>query len=223
MAKIRAIKSMITSEASDSQPLEASVGTSFIPVVQEEGAVMALASEQATGRSKKRPRKNQTEQHLADEDSTEHASIDLGDQTEQPIIEPSTGSSALPVWSPELSYKGWVVSTVDLVYADKDYSLGFNMTKGLLLPADMKKHEELSDLKVLRSVAKSIMLVAQKNHLTHKRMIFVRKSLREAILDNKAKAAELQKLKAAQEESEVERDKLAERLSWADEDKQRAL
>ncbi|GMQ10450.1 hypothetical protein CsSME_00053444 [Camellia sinensis var. sinensis] len=87
----------------------------------------------------------------------------------------------------------------------------------------MKKHDELSDLKVLRSVAKSVVLAAQKNHLTHKRMIAVRKSLREAITDNKAKAAELQKLKAAQEASEAERDKLAERLAWVDEDKQRAL
>ncbi|GMP22291.1 hypothetical protein CsSME_00000373 [Camellia sinensis var. sinensis] len=68
MAKIRVIKSMITGEVSDSQPSEATGGTSSMLVVQEEGAVLALASEQATGRSKKRLRKNLTEQHLADED-----------------------------------------------------------------------------------------------------------------------------------------------------------
>ena len=49
MAKIRAIKSMITGEASDSQPPKAAGGTSSTPAVQEEGVVLALASEQAAG------------------------------------------------------------------------------------------------------------------------------------------------------------------------------
>lgn len=99
-------------------------------------------------------------QHLADEDSTEQAPADLGYQTEQPISGPSKRLSAPPVWSPEFKYKGRAVSAADSVYADKDYSLGFNMTKGLILPANMKKHEELSDLKVLHSAAKSIVLVS---------------------------------------------------------------
>ncbi|GMP49329.1 hypothetical protein CsSME_00016351 [Camellia sinensis var. sinensis] len=223
MAKIQAIKSMITGEASDSQPSEASGGTSSTPAVQEEGAVLALVSKQAAGWLKKRPRKNQAEQHLADEDSTEHASTDLGDQTEQPITGPSTRSNAPLVWSPELSYKGRAVFTADSVYADKDYSLGFNMTKGLLLLADMKKHEKLSDLKVLHSAAKSIVLAAQKNYLAHEQMIAMWRSLRDAITDNKAKMAELTKLKAAQEAAEAERNKLTEQLARAEEDKQRAL
>ncbi|GMP47677.1 hypothetical protein CsSME_00015316 [Camellia sinensis var. sinensis] len=79
MAKIQAIKSMITGESSDSQPPEATRGTFSMPAVQEKGAVLALASEQVAGRSKKRSRRNPAEQHLADEDSTEHASADLGD------------------------------------------------------------------------------------------------------------------------------------------------
>ncbi|GMP69617.1 hypothetical protein CsSME_00028812 [Camellia sinensis var. sinensis] len=87
MAKIRAIKSMITGEPSDSQPPEAAEGTSFMPAVQDKGVVLALASEQVAGRSKKRPRRNPAEQHLANEESTEHASADLGNQTEQPITE----------------------------------------------------------------------------------------------------------------------------------------
>ncbi|GMP76914.1 hypothetical protein CsSME_00033385 [Camellia sinensis var. sinensis] len=160
MAKIRAIKSMITGKASDSQPPEAAGGTSSTPAAQGEGAVLALASEQAVGRSKKRSRKDKAEQNLADKDSTVHASTDLGDQTEQPITGPSKRSSAPPVWLPKLSYKGRAVSIADSVYADKDYSFGFNMTKGLLLPVDMKKHDELSDLKVLRLAAKSIVLVS---------------------------------------------------------------
>ncbi|XP_028085919.1 uncharacterized protein LOC114286888 [Camellia sinensis] len=97
------------------------------------------------------------------------------------------------------------------------------MTKGLLHPADMKKHDELSDLKVLCSAAKSIVLAAQKNHLAHERMIAVRQSLRDAISDNKAKTAELAKLKVAQEAAEAERDKLSKQLARADEDKRRAV
>lgn len=65
-----------------------------------------------------------------------------------------------------MKYKGHVVTTADSVYTDKDYSFGFNMTKGLLLPADIKKHEELSDLKVSRSAAKSIMLVSEQAPLS---------------------------------------------------------
>ncbi|GMP26804.1 hypothetical protein CsSME_00003091 [Camellia sinensis var. sinensis] len=214
---------MITGESSDSQPPETAGGQSSTPAVQKKGAVLALASEQATGRSKKRPRKDQAEQHLVDEDSTEHPSTDLGEQTDQLITEPSVRSSAPPVWSLEMKYKGRAVITADSVYADKDYSFGFNMTKGLLLPADMKKHEELSDLKVIRSAAKSIVLAAQKNYLAHERMIAMRQSVRDASTDNKAKTIELEKLKATQEEAVAERDRLVEWLARADEDKKNAL
>ncbi|GMP40086.1 hypothetical protein CsSME_00010663 [Camellia sinensis var. sinensis] len=157
MAKIRAIKSMITGEQNDSQPPEATGGTSSNPAMQAKETVLALASDQGATRFKKRSRKDSAEQHLADEDSAEHASVDLGDQTEQPSAEPSTRSSAHLVWSPEVTYKDRAVSSADSVYAGKDYSLGFNMTKGLLLPANMKKHDELSDLKVQQnSTSKAI-------------------------------------------------------------------
>ncbi|GMP48022.1 hypothetical protein CsSME_00015524 [Camellia sinensis var. sinensis] len=87
----------------------------------------------------------------------------------------------------------------------------------------MKKHEELSDLKVLRSVVKSIVLVVQKNYLAHERMIAVRQSLWGAISDNKAKTAELTKLKAALEAAEAECDTLSQKVARAEEDKQRAV
>ncbi|GMP39076.1 hypothetical protein CsSME_00010054 [Camellia sinensis var. sinensis] len=206
MAKIRAIKSLITGEESESQPLEATGGTSSTPAEQKEGSALALASEQPAGRSKKRPRKDQIGQHLIDEDSTEHVSTELGDQTEQQPIGPSKSPTSPPVWAPEIKYKGRAVSSADSVYADKDYSLGFNMTNGLILPADMKKHGELSDLKVLRSTAKSIVL-----------------SLREAIAENKAQKAEIAKLKAAQEAIEAERDNLSQKVDRAEADKQRAV
>ncbi|GMP82669.1 hypothetical protein CsSME_00036875 [Camellia sinensis var. sinensis] len=157
MAKIKAIKSLITGEEDESQKLEAVMGTSSTPAVQQEGAVLALASEQPAGRSKKRPRNEQTGPCLADEDSTDRVSTELGNQTEQPRTGKSKGQ-APPIWAPEFKYQGRAVSAEDSVYAEKDYSLGFNLTKGLILPADMKKHDELSDLKVLRSAAKSIVL-----------------------------------------------------------------
>lgn len=156
MEKIRAIKSMITGEEGESQPLEATGGTSSTPTGQTE-VVLALASEQPVGRPKKRSMKEKSRQNLIDEASTE-----LGDQTEQPQAGKTKGKGPAtpPVWTPEFTYQGRPVSAEDSVYADKDYSLGFNMTKGLILPADMKKHDELSDLKVLRSAAKSIVLVS---------------------------------------------------------------
>ncbi|GMP62718.1 hypothetical protein CsSME_00024708 [Camellia sinensis var. sinensis] len=113
MAKIRVIKSMITGEPSDSQPPEAFGGTSSASVAQQEGAMLALANEQQTGRSKKRPRKDQTELNLVDEDSAEHASTELGDQTEQPLSGPSKSTTSLPVWAPEIKYGGRAVSTAD--------------------------------------------------------------------------------------------------------------
>ena len=125
------------------------------------------------------------------------------------------------------------------------------MTKGLILPADMKKHDELSDLKVLRSAAKSIVLVsspffyvklfarflrgfsstndligfqaAQKNYLGHDRMIKVWQSLRDAISENAAQQGEIAKLKAAQEAVVAERDTLLQKVDRASEEKQRAV
>ncbi|GMP83763.1 hypothetical protein CsSME_00037559 [Camellia sinensis var. sinensis] len=95
MEKIRAIKSMITGEPSDSQPPGASRGTSSTPAGQKEGAMLVLANEQPAGQSKKRPRKDLAGQHLVDEDSTKPASTDLGDQTEQQINGPSKSPSAV--------------------------------------------------------------------------------------------------------------------------------
>ena len=54
-------------------------------------------------------------------------------------------------------------------------------------------------------------------------MIAVRQSLRNAIAGNKAKTAEIAKLKAAQEATEAERDSLSQKLGQAEEDKQRAV
>ncbi|GMP51934.1 hypothetical protein CsSME_00017965 [Camellia sinensis var. sinensis] len=208
MAKIRAIKSMITGEEGESQPPEVTGGTSSTPAGQTKGAVLALASEQPAGRSKKMKRKEMTGQNLVDEDSTEVASTETGDRTEQPLAGKSKGKGpATPlVWAPEFKYQGRAVSFEDSIYADKDYSLGFNLTKGLILPADMKKHDELSDLKVLRPAAKSIVL-----------------SLRDAISENEAQKGEIAKLKAAQEAVVAERDTLLQKVDRASEEKQRAV
>lgn len=78
MAKIWAIKSMITGEPSDSQLPEAAGGTSSTPAVQDKGAVLALTNEQAAGQSMKRSRRGQSKQHLVDEDSIENPFVDLG-------------------------------------------------------------------------------------------------------------------------------------------------
>ncbi|GMP48324.1 hypothetical protein CsSME_00015718 [Camellia sinensis var. sinensis] len=83
----------------------------------------------------------------------------------------------------------------------------------------MKKHDELSDLKVLRSVVKSIVLAAQKNYLAHERMAAMRQSLRDAISNNKAKTAKLTEIKAALGAVEAERNKLSKQAARAEADK----
>ncbi|GMP85321.1 hypothetical protein CsSME_00038526 [Camellia sinensis var. sinensis] len=78
MAKIRAIKYMITGEPRNSQLDEMIGGQISRPAVQE-GPVLALASEAAAGRSKKRPRNEQTEQHLVNKDSAKLSSTEHGE------------------------------------------------------------------------------------------------------------------------------------------------
>ncbi|GMP43696.1 hypothetical protein CsSME_00012960 [Camellia sinensis var. sinensis] len=70
MAKMRVIKSMITGEP-NSQPAKAAGDQSSVPNIPYKRPVLALASEQATGQSKKRSRSAQTEQNLVNEDSVE--------------------------------------------------------------------------------------------------------------------------------------------------------
>ena len=84
MATIRAIKSMITGAEGESPRAEATEGASSAPAGQKKSAVLALANEQPSGRSKKRPRKDPAGQSLADGDSTELDATELRDQTEQP-------------------------------------------------------------------------------------------------------------------------------------------
>ncbi|CAL5437850.1 unnamed protein product [Camellia sinensis] len=189
MAKIKAIKSMIIAGPSESSQL-AEVGEcqSTQQTVQETGPVLDLASKRGFSRSRKRARQPSIEQRLVDEDFAELAATEQEEQTERTVTEKVDCTTSLSVWSLDLKYKGRVVTTTDSVYADKDYSLGFNMTKGLLLPTDMKKHKELSDLKVLR-------YGRAENYLAHERMISVQQSLREAIADKKAKMSELEKLR----------------------------
>lgn len=135
-------------------------GQSSQQVAQQPGPVLALANEQGVSWSKKKPKRALAEQYLVDESLAELPSADQGDQTEQPLAEQSTRLTVPPVWLSKLKNKGCAVTLADSVYTNKDYFIGFNTTKGLLLLTDMKRHEELSDLKVLRSVAKSIVLVS---------------------------------------------------------------
>ncbi|XP_028069608.1 uncharacterized protein LOC114272141 isoform X2 [Camellia sinensis] len=87
----------------------------------------------------------------------------------------------------------------------------------------MKKHEQLSDLKAIKSVSKSLVLAMQKNFVAHEHMMELKRNLRKAISENKAKKAKLRKLKASLADITIERDQLAEQLNKADEDKKKAV
>lgn len=52
------------------------------------------------------------------------------------------------------------MTTTDSVSAEKDHLLAFNLSKSLCLLADMEQHEQLTKLKAIQSVTKSLVLVS---------------------------------------------------------------
>ncbi|GMP63205.1 hypothetical protein CsSME_00024990 [Camellia sinensis var. sinensis] len=57
-----------------------------------------------------------------------------------------------------MTYKNRAISNTDLVVVDKDHTLAFNLAKSVYLPADMKHHDHLTELKAICSVTKLMVL-----------------------------------------------------------------
>ncbi|GMP46588.1 hypothetical protein CsSME_00014678 [Camellia sinensis var. sinensis] len=95
-----------------------------------------------------------------------------------------------------VNFKDRVVSTANSVTAEKHHLLAFGLSKSLYLPADMERHENLTELKAIRSATKPMVLT---------------------------KEAELKVLKASLVELSAENEKLAKKVSAAEAKKQKAL
>ncbi|GMP21694.1 hypothetical protein CsSME_00000026 [Camellia sinensis var. sinensis] len=120
------------------------------PSSQTQQAVVALPSQQpSSSRPSKRARSTPTEQRLVDEHETTPPPI--------PQPEPSdrAGSSR---WAPKLKFQNRLIQDTDSVVAEKDHLMAFNLAKSVCLPVDMEHHQNLTELKAIRSATKSMIL-----------------------------------------------------------------
>ncbi|XP_028068070.1 uncharacterized protein LOC114270697 [Camellia sinensis] len=101
--------------------------------------------------------------------------------------------------------------------------MAFNLAKGVCLPADMRHHDHLTELKALRSSTKSMVLAIQKNHIAHKRVLELRKATRQAMAEAEAKTAKLEASQQKTAELEAKVTRLTGLVTSANADKQRSL
>ncbi|GMP58739.1 hypothetical protein CsSME_00022301 [Camellia sinensis var. sinensis] len=108
--------------------------------------------------------------------------------------------------------------------AEKDHMLAFNLSQCVYLPTDMEHHDHLTELKAIRSVTKSMVLITlQKNHVAHKRVLELHKTARLVVVDANAKATELNEAQLKLTELESENMRLTELVNAIEADKQEAL
>ncbi|GMP81038.1 hypothetical protein CsSME_00035888 [Camellia sinensis var. sinensis] len=195
MAKKRAVGVLLTETNQPEVP----------PAGQTQETVVALLSHQPSSRPNKRAQTSTTEPRLVDEEDTI-----------LPLSPP-------PSPQPERSDRNRAITDSDSVVAEKDHLMAFNLAKGVCLPADMRHHDHLTELKALCSSTKSMVLAIQKNHIAHKRVLELRKTTRQAMAEANEKAAELKvsQQKVAELETEVAR--LTGLVTSVDADKQKAL
>ncbi|GMP68792.1 hypothetical protein CsSME_00028284 [Camellia sinensis var. sinensis] len=106
---------------------------------------------------------------------------------------------------------------------EKDHMLAFNLSKSVCLPPDMEHHDHLTEFMAIRLTTKSIVLAMQKNHVTHKRVLELHKTMRLAMADASAKSAKLKEAKLKMAELESENARLTKLVNAAEADKQKAL
>ncbi|THF94545.1 hypothetical protein TEA_002657 [Camellia sinensis var. sinensis] len=177
------------------------------PPSQSQPAVVALLSQQpSSSRRTKRVRTAETEQILVDE--------------AEPALPPSLPSSPQPKpsdrttgsWAPKLTFNDRDIRDTDSIVAEKDHLLAINLAKGVCLPKDMEHHQKQlnTKLKAIRSTTKSMILAIQKNQITHRKVLELRKVTRQAAAEAEAKAAELRELQQFLEGSDSNEDSAPE-------------
>ncbi|GMP62827.1 hypothetical protein CsSME_00024783 [Camellia sinensis var. sinensis] len=99
--------------------------------------------------------------------------------------------------------------------------MAFNLARSVCLPVDMEYHKNLTELKGIRSATKSMMLAMQKSHITHKRVLELRKTARQAMAEVTEKTAELEEARKQIAELNSENGHLAGLVSSAEAEKQK--
>ncbi|KAF5931654.1 hypothetical protein HYC85_027825 [Camellia sinensis] len=178
MAKKSRVRALLTETT---RPEEA-------PPSQPPPAVVALPSHQpSSSRRTKRARTTETEPRLVDEDEA------VIPPTLPPCPQPESSDRTIGSWAPKLSFNDRDILDTDSVVAEKDHLLAINLAKSLCLPKDMEHHQKqlTTELKSIRSATKSMILAIQKNQITHKKVLELRKVTRQAVAEAEAKSAEL--------------------------------
>ncbi|CAL5442359.1 unnamed protein product [Camellia sinensis] len=207
MAKRSRVRALLTETA---RPEVVSPG-------QSQPAVVALPSQQpSSSRRTKRARTAEPERVLVDE---------------EPVIQPSLPSSPRPessdrtisCWAPKLSFNDREILETDSIVAEKDHLLAINLAKSVCLPKDMEHHHKqlTTELKSIRSATKSMILAIQKNQITHKKVLELRKVTRQAAAEAEAKSAELEQARKEMAELRGEVGRLTGMVSSAEAEKQK--
>ncbi|XP_028122413.1 uncharacterized protein LOC114319591 [Camellia sinensis] len=209
MAKKRAVRALLTETNQPEVP----------PAGQTQETVVARPSHQpSSSRPNKRARTSTTEPRLVDEEDTIlPLSPPLSPQPER------SDRASSSKWAPKITFQNRAITDSDLVVAEKDRLMAFNLAKGVCLPADMRHHDHLTELKALRSSTKSMVLAIQKNHIAHKRVLELQKTTRQAMVEANEKAAELKASQQKVAELETEVARLTGLVTSVDADKQKAL
>ena len=150
MAKKRAVRALLT----ETNPTEVP------PASQTQETVVALPSQQpSSSRPKKRAQTTHTEQRLDDEDEIVVPQTTLPSPPQSPQPEGSNRATFSKL-APKITFQNRAITDSDSVVAKNDHLMAFNLAKGVCLPADMRHHNHLIELKALRSSTKSMVLVS---------------------------------------------------------------
>ncbi|GMP50759.1 hypothetical protein CsSME_00017244 [Camellia sinensis var. sinensis] len=209
MAKKNRLRALLTETSRPEVPLPS----------QTQPAVVALPSQQpSSSRRTKRARTTESEPSLVDEDET----------TVPPILPPSPQpeptNRTTTSWAPKLTFNNRDVLDADSVVAEKDHQLAFSLAKSVCLPKDMEHHQKQlnTELKSIRSATKSMILAIQKNYNTHKKVLELRKTTREAVAEAEMKSAEVEDIKKQMAELQAENSRLTGLVSSAEAERQKA-
>ncbi|XP_028086814.1 uncharacterized protein LOC114287615 [Camellia sinensis] len=208
MAKKNRLRALLTETSRPEVPLPS----------QTQPAVVALPSQQpSSSRRTKRARTTESEPSLVE------------DETAVPPILPSSpqpqpADRTITSWAPKLSFNDRDILDADSVVAEKDHQLAFSLAKSVCLPKDMEHHQKQlnTELKSIRSATKSMILAIQKNYNTHKKVLELRKTTRQAVAEAEVKSAEVEDIKKQMAELQAENSRLTGLVSSAEAERQKA-
>ncbi|KAF5932588.1 hypothetical protein HYC85_028759 [Camellia sinensis] len=184
------------------------------PPSQPQPAVVALPSHQpSSSRRTKRARTAETEQVLVDEEQAIQPSL-------PPSPQPESSDRTIGCWAPKLTFNDRDVLDTDSVVAEKDHLLAINLAKSVCLPKDMEHHQKQLTTE-LKSIRKLLCQAIQKNQITHKKVLELRKVTRQAVAEAEAKSAELVEARKELAELRGEVGRLTEMASSAEAEKQK--